>query len=213
MRTLIFLRAPRRNKVFPNHSQSSWGHGKSSWGHSQSHSRDLPNQNQSSRGLPDQDQPQHFRAGGEWPAHQARYQLLKIIKSKIIQDIPRLFFYIYIYQNCQGRSQFLEVEVLHRQKEEQGDEPPLTSAINVSYIWYITLSLFTMKLLIFSNRLVTAELQKLWKNATFWPFSPSWGIWPKWATSLRRQIILQACKFPLIYDSVSYVVESGVQWR
>ena len=96
MRTLIFLRAPRRNKVFPNHSQSSWGHGKSSWGHSQSHSRDLPNQNQSSRGLPDQDQPQHFRAGGEWPAHQARYQLLKIIKSKIIQDIPRLFFYIYI---------------------------------------------------------------------------------------------------------------------
>ena len=133
MRTLIFLRAPRRNKVFPNHSQSSWGHGKSSWGHSQSHSRDLPNQNQSSRGVPDQDQPQHFRAGGEWPAHQARYQLLKIIKSKIIQDIPRLFFY-YIYQNCQGRSQFLEVEVLHRQKEEQGDEPPVTSAINVSYI-------------------------------------------------------------------------------
>ena len=41
---------------------------------------------------------------------------------------------MYIYQNCQGRSQFLEVEVLHRQKEEQGDEPPVTSAINVSYI-------------------------------------------------------------------------------
>ena len=132
MRTLIFLRAPRRNKVFPNHSQSSWGQ-------SQSHSRDLPNHSQSHsqsksiRGPIDQDQPQHFRAGGEWPAHQARYQLLKIIKSKIIQDIPRLFFY-YIYQNCQGRSQFLEVEVLHRQKEEQGDEPPVTSAINVSYI-------------------------------------------------------------------------------
>ena len=87
MRTLIFLRAPRRNKVFPSQSQSSWGH-------SQSHSRDLPNQSQSTRGVPDQDQPQHFRAGGERPAHQARYQLLKIIKSKIIQDIPRLFFYI-----------------------------------------------------------------------------------------------------------------------
>ena len=29
-----------------------------------------------------------------------------------------------------------------------------------------------------SNRLVTAELQKLWKNATFLPFSPSSGNWP-----------------------------------
>ena len=91
MRTLIFLRAPRRNKVFPNHSQSSWGHGKSSWGHSQSHSRDLPNQNQSSRGLPDQDQPQHFRAREERPTHQASYQLLKIIKSEIIQDYFSIF--------------------------------------------------------------------------------------------------------------------------
>ena len=29
-----------------------------------------------------------------------------------------------------------------------------------------------------SNRLLTAELQKLWKNATFWPFAPAWGNWP-----------------------------------
>ena len=140
MRTLIFLRAPRRNKVFPSQSQSSWGN-------SQSHSRDLPSQSQSSRGLPDQDQPQHFRAREERPTHQASYQLLKIIKSKIIQDYFSIFS---LYQNCQARSQFLEVEVLHRQKEEQRDEPPVT-AINVSYIWYITLSLFSIKLLFFSN--------------------------------------------------------------
>ena len=122
MRTLIFLRAPRRNKVFPNHSQSSRDR------QSQSHiySRDFPSQSQSQsrRGLQDQDQPQHFRAGGERPAHQASYQLLKIIKLKIIS----------LYHNCQARSQFLEVDVLHRQKEEQGGEPPVISAINVSYI-------------------------------------------------------------------------------
>ena len=39
----------------------------------------------------------------------------------------------YLAGPCQARSQFLEVEVLHRQKEEQRDEPPVT-AINVSYI-------------------------------------------------------------------------------
>ena len=29
-----------------------------------------------------------------------------------------------------------------------------------------------------SNCLVTAELQKIKRNATFWPFSPSWRNWP-----------------------------------
>ena len=64
------------------------------------------------------------------------------------QRLFKIIFLYFLYQNCQARSQFLEVEVLHRQKEEQRDEPPVT-AINVSYIWYITLSLFSIKLLFF----------------------------------------------------------------
>ena len=84
---------------------------------------------------------------------------------KIFQD----YFSIYIYQNCQGRSQFLEVEVLHRQKEEQGDEPPVTSAINVSYIWYITLSLFTIKLLILIKSFSHSRAKKKCHILTIFP--------------------------------------------
>ena len=48
-----------------------------------------------------------------------------------------------------------------------------------------------------SNRLVTVELQKINKNATLWPFSPSWGIWriyewgnrPEWSPGRNSPLL------------------------
>ena len=139
MRTLIFLRAPRRNKVFPSQSQSSWGN-------SQSHSRDLPSQSQSSRGLPDQDQPQHFRAREERPTHQASYQLLKIIKSKIVQD----YFSIFSVSKLSGT---LPVPGGGSSSQTKGGAERWTSCDSyqcVLHMIYHSVSVFN-KIVIFSN--------------------------------------------------------------
>ena len=139
VRTLIFLRAPRRNKVFPSQSQSSWGN-------SQSHSRDLPSQSQSSRGLPDQDQPQHFRAREERPTHQASYQLLKIIKSKIIQD----YFSIFSLSKLSGT---LPVPGGGSSSQTKGGAERWTSCDSyqcVLHMIYHSVSVFN-KIVIFSN--------------------------------------------------------------
>ena len=139
MRTLIFLRAPRRNKVFPSQSQSSWGN-------SQSHSRDLPSQSQSSRGLPDQDQPQHFRAREERPTHQASYQLLKIIKSEIIQD----YFSIFSLSKLSGT---LPVPGGGSSSQTKGGAERWTSCDSyqcVLHMIYHSVSVFN-KIVIFSN--------------------------------------------------------------